>query len=73
MIRYIKDTDHYSPVLELVKQTKTTLWIGTSDLKDLYIKQHTQSVPLLGVLAKNTTGSLHPFDSCKRIRTQLPE
>ncbi|MCC8095915.1 MAG: phospholipase D-like domain-containing protein [Tannerellaceae bacterium] len=52
MTRYIKDTDHYSLVLELVKQTKTTLWIGTSDLKDLYVKQHTQSVPLLGVLAK---------------------
>lgn len=48
---YIVDTKHYSLVLERVKKVKKVLWIGTSDIKDVYIKQGNTSVPFLKVLS----------------------
>ena len=37
MIKYIADTEHYSEVLSLCATVKHDLWIGTADLKDLYV------------------------------------
>ena len=37
MIKYIADKEHYSEVLALCAAVKHDLWIGTADLKDLYV------------------------------------
>lgn len=37
MVRYIADKEHYSEVLSLCATVKHDLWIGTADLKDLYV------------------------------------
>lgn len=37
MIRYIADEEHYNEVLALCAGVKHDLWIGTADLKDLYV------------------------------------
>ena len=37
MYKFISDNKHYSEVIEHSMQTKQTLWIGTADIKDLYI------------------------------------
>lgn len=52
MIRYIADADHYKVVLEKVKAAKKLLWIGTADIKDLYVKSGVNTEPFLGTIAK---------------------
>lgn len=60
MITYISDTAHYKEVLTRIPQVKHSLWIGTADIKDLYMDlpagrlgvRGDKKVPLLGVLAK---------------------
>ena len=36
-IKYIADENHYKEVLSLVAKAKRTVWIGTADIKDLYV------------------------------------
>lgn len=48
---FISDTDHYSSVLDLLTKAKDTLWIGTADIKDLYVVQGKAEKPFLGVLS----------------------
>ena len=36
-IKYISDESHYKEVLLLVEKAKRTVWIGTADIKDLYV------------------------------------
>ena len=50
--RYISNSSHYKDVLSHVKDVKSTLWIGTADIKDLYIEVGKQKMPFLGLLAK---------------------
>ena len=50
MIRYIQNEAHYIEVIERIRHVKHYLWIGTADIKDLYVKEGSASVPLLGVL-----------------------
>lgn len=50
MITYIADTAHYDEVLSRVARIRHTLWIGTADIKDLYVKSGAEAVPFLGVL-----------------------
>ena len=50
MIKYIKNEKHYELLLEQVSKVKHTLWIGTADLKDLYIKKQNSVVPFLELL-----------------------
>lgn len=38
MTTYISNTDHYKEVLSRVQSVKQTLWIGTADIKDLYVR-----------------------------------
>ena len=52
MLKYISDTAHYSEVLALVPKVKRSLWIGTADIKDLYIKSGSEAKPFLAVLAQ---------------------
>jgi len=35
---FISNEAHYGQVIERIKTVKKTLWIGTADIKDLYVK-----------------------------------
>jgi phosphatidylserine/phosphatidylglycerophosphate/cardiolipin synthase-like enzyme len=49
---YISNAAHYTQVLERVHGVKRLLWIGTADIKDLYVKQGIDgSAPFLAVLS----------------------
>ena len=51
MLTYISDTAHYKVVLSHVPNVKHMLWIGTADIKDLYVEVGKQKKPFLAVLA----------------------
>lgn len=51
-IKYIADTQHYDDVLARAASVKHTLWIGTADIKDVYVKSGMAAVPLLAVFDK---------------------
>lgn len=48
---YIANESHYEQVIERIKTVKKTLWIGTADIKDLYVKDGRRTKPLLEVLS----------------------
>ncbi|HUI90982.1 MAG TPA: phospholipase D family protein [Chitinivibrionales bacterium] len=51
-IQFITDRDIYSKVvLEEIPKSKRFVWIGTSDLKDLYVSKKGRMVPFLEVLS----------------------
>ena len=50
MTKYISNEAHYKEVIERVKSVKRTLWIGTADIKDLYVKGFGKAVPFLKIL-----------------------
>ena len=52
MLTFISDAEHYSKVIALVPKVKRSLWIGTADIKDLYVKVGSQTKPFLAVLAE---------------------
>ena len=39
MLTYISNSTHYKEVLSRVLYVKGALWIGTADIKDLYIEE----------------------------------
>ena len=47
MTKYIANEAHFKEVLTLVPKVKSSLWIGTADIKDLYVEDR----PFLGLLA----------------------
>jgi phosphatidylserine/phosphatidylglycerophosphate/cardiolipin synthase-like enzyme len=51
-IQYIKNEEHYTKVLQHTLSVKRELWIGTADIKDLFIKGGSRSIPFLGLLSK---------------------
>ena len=51
MLTYISNTAHYKEVLSRVPKVKHNLWIGTADIKDLYVEDGKQKKPFLAVLA----------------------
>lgn len=52
MIQYISDKDHYTKVLTLCENVKHTLWIGTADIKDLYLEVGKEKKPFLALIAQ---------------------
>ena len=52
MLTYISNSAHYKEVLSRVLNVKESLWIGTADIKDLYIEDGKTKKPFLEVLAK---------------------
>ena len=52
MLQYISNLSHYKEVLSRVPSVKHSLWIGTADIKDLYIEDGKEAKPFLEVLAK---------------------
>jgi phosphatidylserine/phosphatidylglycerophosphate/cardiolipin synthase-like enzyme len=51
-IQYIQNEQHYTKVLQQALSVKRELWIGTADIKDLFIKDGNNSIPFLGILSK---------------------
>ncbi len=47
MTQYISDEAHFKEIIARVPQVKRSLWIGTADIKDLYVEER----PFLGILA----------------------
>lgn len=47
MLTYIFNTAHYKEVLSRVPNVKRNLWIGTADIKDLYVEEGKQKKPFL--------------------------
>lgn len=52
MFNLITDFDHYETVLNLAVKAKQSLWIGTADIKDLYVMQGKTEKPFLAVLSE---------------------
>ena len=52
MIKYISNTDHYKDVLSRVQSVKHMLWIGTADIKDMYIEVGKDKKPFLALIAQ---------------------
>ncbi len=50
MTRFISGTEHYSIVLDKAMKVKRSLWIGTADLKDLYVEASRGKIPFLAIL-----------------------
>ena len=50
--RYIRDEVHYSEVLLRAREVKQTLWIGTADLKDVFVMRGKRARPFLGEVAE---------------------
>ena len=50
-IKYIQNEQHYTEVISRVAMVKQSLWIGTADIKDLYVMKGKEGVPFLSVLA----------------------
>ncbi len=48
---FVANEAHYNQVIERIKTVKKTLWIGTADIKDLYVKYELKTKPLLKVLS----------------------
>lgn len=51
-VEFISGKDHYDKVVAKVASVRKSLWIGTADIKDLYVKSGTETEPLLSLLAK---------------------
>ena len=51
MTTFISDQQHYEIVLEKMLKAQHVLWIGTADIKDLYVTKGNGSQPLLGALS----------------------
>ena len=49
--KYIQNLQHYTDVINLIHSVKKNLWIGTADIKDLYVKQGSGAVPLLEIIS----------------------
>lgn len=51
MMQLITDVQHYDIVLNVATMARQSLWIGTADVKDLYVMQGRNERPFLGVLS----------------------
>ena len=52
MYTYISDTSHFKEVLSRVLSVKHLLWIGTADIKDLYVDMGNEKKPFLALIAQ---------------------
>ncbi|MEE1260099.1 MAG: hypothetical protein U0K66_07940 [Paludibacteraceae bacterium] len=52
MLTFISNSSHYTEVLSRVRSVKQTLWIGTADIKDLYVEMGKEKKPFLALVAQ---------------------
>ena len=48
---FVANEAHYAQVIERMRHVKKLLWIGTADIKDVYVAEGRTSRPLLALLA----------------------
>ena len=51
-LRYISNEKHYTDVIQAIVNIKHDLWIGTADIKDMYVKHNNTVMPFLKILAE---------------------
>ena len=51
MLTFISNSEHYKEVLARVQSVKHKLWIGTADIKDLYVEVGNEKKPFLALIA----------------------
>lgn len=51
-MKFISNADHYKEVLLRVQSVKHMLWIGTADIKDLYVDVSKEKKPFLAFIAQ---------------------
>ena len=51
-MKFISNADHYKEVLSRVQSVKHMLWIGTADIKDLYVEVGNDKKPFLALVAQ---------------------
>lgn len=51
-IKYIQNEQNYTEVISRVATVKESLWIGTTDIKDLYVMKGKEVVPFHSSLAE---------------------
>ena len=52
MLQFISNFAHYKEVLSRVQSVKHLLWIGTADIKDMYIDVGKEKKPFLALIAQ---------------------
>ena len=52
MLTYISNSTHFKEVLSRVQSVKHMLWIGTADIKDLYVEIDKEKKPFLVLIAQ---------------------
>ena len=52
MIKYISNSANYQEIIAQIKTVKHTLWIGTADIKDLYLELGKDKKPFLALIAQ---------------------
>lgn len=52
MLTYISNSTHFKEVLSRVQSVKHILWIGTADIKDLYVEIDKEKKPFLALIAQ---------------------
>lgn len=52
MIKYISNSAHYQEVIAQIKTVKHTLWLGTADIKDLYVELGKDKKPFLALISQ---------------------
>lgn len=52
MTSYISNSAHYKEVLSRVSSVKHMLWIGTADIKDLYVNVGREKKPFLALISQ---------------------
>lgn len=67
MISYISNIAHYERIVRKSLDVKTHLWIGTADIKDLYVKDGLQgSTPYLSALNRLLQGKVEVKILCAK-------
>ena len=51
-MKFISNIDHFKEVLLRVQSVKHMLWIGTADIKDLYVEVGKEKKPFLALIAQ---------------------
>ena len=51
-VEFISGKEYYDKVIVRVASVRKSLWIGTTDIKDLHVKVGSSTEPFLAVLAK---------------------
>lgn len=52
MLEYISNKEHYEKVIKETFKASKTLWIGTSDLKDMHVNFRGTFIPYLEILSR---------------------